>query len=140
MSAKVFVDSNIFIYTLDKAEEKRREKAKHCLSELSKSSKIFISTQVLSEVYVIALKKLRIDPLEIRPFISDLSKLNVLTIKPETVSKAIECSIFNKIGYWDALLLATASVAKCDTFWTEDLNEGQKYFGIKVANPLTKAL
>ena len=39
------------------------------------------------------------------------------------------------LQFYDSLLLATANENGCDTFLTEDLNDGQTYCGIKAVNP-----
>jgi predicted nucleic acid-binding protein len=38
------------------------------------------------------------------------------------------------IRYWDAAILAAAMELGCHTLYTEDLNHGQNYGGVKVIN------
>jgi predicted nucleic acid-binding protein len=33
------------------------------------------------------------------------------------------------------MIVAAAERAECERIWSEDLNAGQKYFGVEVANP-----
>ncbi len=40
-----------------------------------------------------------------------------------------------QISYWDAAILAAARIAGCRTVYTEDLNAGQDYDGVRVMNP-----
>ena len=44
-----------------------------------------------------------------------------------------------QINYWDAAILAAARIAGCDTVYTEDLNDGQDYGGVRVVNPFAGA-
>ena len=37
--------------------------------------------------------------------------------------------------FYDSLLLATAEANGCEEFWSEDLNDGQVYCGMKAVNP-----
>jgi predicted nucleic acid-binding protein len=38
-------------------------------------------------------------------------------------------------SYWDSLIIAAAELAGCTQIISEDLNDGQAYFGINVQNP-----
>ena len=39
------------------------------------------------------------------------------------------------MGFWDALLLASAGQAGCSAFLSEDLNDGQVYGEVTVVSP-----
>ena len=39
------------------------------------------------------------------------------------------------LNYWDALILAAAERAGCDTVYSEDLSAGQTYGAVTVQNP-----
>lgn len=139
MSAKskynIFIDSNIFIYLLDKHDEDRRNQAKKLLLTLSHSRQIVISTQVLNEVYAVATNKLKIDPLAGKQFINKLSEFTTVIITNQIIQKAVDCSILNKINYWDALMITAAEAALCSVLYTEDLNHQQAINGVKIINP-----
>ncbi len=40
-----------------------------------------------------------------------------------------------QIGYFDSCILAAALEMGCETVYSEDLNEGQNYDGVRVVNP-----
>ena len=63
MKGRIFIDSNIFLYSLDEGDAKKQKQANDTIRELANSAKISISTQVLNEVYAVATRKLGIDPL-----------------------------------------------------------------------------
>jgi len=48
---------------------------------------------------------------------------------------AIELSERYRISYWDAAILSTAQALGCGTVYSEDLNDGQLYQQVRVANP-----
>lgn len=132
---KIFVDSNIFLYTLDLGEITRREKAKEAL--LGLEDRIVISTQVVNEVYSVATRKLGIDPVMIKKFVRQLFCFEVVNINQEVIESAIDCSILNKISYWDALMIAASESVNCYRLWTEDLSPGTEICGVRIENPLT---
>jgi len=134
--SKVFVDTNLIVYTMDDDEPEKRDKCRRLLDDLVARRGGVISTQVLQETYVVATRKLRRDPLRVRADLKLLSALELVLIAPPIIFEAIDCSILNTISFWDALLVAAAASARCDTLWTEDLNDGQTLLGVRIENPL----
>jgi predicted nucleic acid-binding protein len=51
------------------------------------------------------------------------------------VDLALELAGRYRIGYYDALILASAHLADCAVVCSEDLNAGQDYGGVTVENP-----
>jgi predicted nucleic acid-binding protein len=134
--SKVFVDTNLIVYTMDEDEPAKRDKCRRLLDDLIARRVGVISTQVLQETYVVATKKLGMDPLRVRTDLKLLSPFEIVLIAPPIIFEAIDCSILNTISFWDSLLVAAASSARCDTLWTEDLNPGQTLLGVRIENPL----
>jgi predicted nucleic acid-binding protein len=95
-----------------------------------------ISTQVMQEFYVTATKKLKVDALIVKDILHSFSHFEVVLILPEIIDRAIDCQVLNKISFWDALIVSAAQSACCEKIWTEDLNPGQIFQGVKVENPL----
>ena len=62
--APVFVDTNVLVYAYDASEPDRRAVAQETLSELMRSNRLRLSTQVLQELYVTLTRKVadRLDP------------------------------------------------------------------------------
>jgi predicted nucleic acid-binding protein len=56
MTAPIFVDSNVFLYALDKADPIKQHTARNWRAELWKSRRGRLSYQVLGEFYVNALR------------------------------------------------------------------------------------
>jgi predicted nucleic acid-binding protein len=134
-AGKVFVDSNIFLYALDRSS-RRRELAKSRLLELSRSGRVVISTQVLNEIFSVATRKLSIDPVSAKNFVRQLYDFDVILVTPEIIDSAMDCAILNRLNYWDALMIAAAESARCPAIWTEDMDPGQVIRGVEVVNPL----
>jgi len=65
MISKVFIDTNILIYCMDKSEPERMAKCRTLLKSL-KSIQGVISTQVMQEFFVAATRKLKADPLIVK--------------------------------------------------------------------------
>lgn len=93
-----------------------------------------ISNQVIEEAYVVAVKKLRIPPLDVKRWTKLLSRFPVFQISYQTVMEAIDCSILEQLSFWDSLLIVSAEEAGCEEIYTEDLNHGQVIRGVRVVN------
>ncbi len=137
MRNKVFLDSNIFVYSIDKYSKKKQKKARELIKEVAANNTIVISTQVLQEFYVATTKKLGAEPLAVKEIINSFEKFEIITITLEMIKDAIDISLLNKISFWDALIVITAESAKCSVLFTEDLNSGQVIKGVTIINPFT---
>lgn len=138
MKSKIFFDTNILIYSIDKYSKVKQKKARALIKEVAVSDTIVISTQVLQEFYVAATKKLGAEPLTVKEIINSFEKFEIITTTLEMIKDAIDISLLNKISFWDALIIVTAEAAKCTALFTEDLNSGQVIKGITIINPLSE--
>lgn len=135
MKGKVFIDTNIFVYSIDKHDKVKQKKVRTVLTELAAKGIGVISTQVLQEFYVASTKKLNANPLVVKEILHSLEKFEVVQISPDMINDAIEVSLLNKISFWDSLIVVAAEVSKCTSLITEDLNSGQVIKGVTVVNP-----
>ncbi len=133
--AKIFIDTNILIYTLDPRNPLKQSKARDCLQKAIKENKPVISTQVLKEFYVAATAKLKAEPVAVKNILHNFQNLEIINNDLELVEQAIDISISFKLSFWDSLIIAAAEKACCDTIYSEDLNSGQFYRGIQLVNP-----
>lgn len=136
--SKLFIDTNILVYALDVNEKEKQAQSRYCLKTVLNGNRGVISTQVIQEFHVTAIRKLGVDPLISKEIIHSFSKFEIVLITPEIIDRAIDCQIINRLSFWDALIMSAAESAHCETIWTEDLNDGQIIQGIRVENPLLK--
>jgi predicted nucleic acid-binding protein len=132
---KVFFDTNILVQVLDKGDKHKQKKARQLLSDAARSNLGVVSTQVLQEFFVATTKKLGLDPLVVKELVHQFSHLETIVVTPHLISEAIDCSIINRLAFWDALIVVTAESARCSLLWSEDLNDGQIIRGVKIKNP-----
>ncbi len=136
---KVFVDTNILAYAIDAHNPARRKRSQQSLRDLSKDDGGVISTQVLQEFYVVATKKLGVEPLLAKGMLHGFESFETVIVDQALIKDAIDCSVLNKISFWDGLIVVSAESAKCEKIWTEDLNPGQTINGMLIENPLRVA-
>lgn len=134
--SKIFLDTNILIYAMDRHDEKKKENCRRLLNMAANEFSGVISTQVMQEFYVTATKKLGADPLIVKDILHSFERFEIVLNTPELIKEAIDCSIINQLSFWDALIVVSAESARCEKLWTEDLNDGQLIRGVRIENPL----
>ena len=136
MSADVFVDTNVFLYTIDEdpASAAKRDRARQILL----TEQWAWSTQVAAEFFVNATspkRPFRLDGKDAAQFVETWLAFPTAPVTNDVLRSAIAlCERFG-LSYWDAAILAAAAQLGCRTVLSEDLNHGQDYDGVRVVNP-----
>jgi predicted nucleic acid-binding protein len=134
--AKIFIDTNILIYSMDQFDPVKQKRSRALLKSLKNDLRGVISTQVLLEFYVAATRKLGAEPLVVKDIINSLERFETVIIVPDIIKEAIDCGIINRISFWDALIVTAAESANCEKLWSEDLNDGKVIRGVLIENPI----
>lgn len=135
MIVDCFLDTNILIYAaLGKATEEAKRKA---ASELIASTQFGLSAQVLQEFYTVVTRKSArpLAPVQALEWIELLEVFPCVPIDASLVKRGAENSVRYRISYWDGAILAAAEALGAATLYSEDLNDGQNYGGVRVCNP-----
>jgi predicted nucleic acid-binding protein len=136
MSAKAFVDTNVLIYAHDVDAGAKYVLAKRTLQDLWNWRTGTLSTQVLQEFYVNVRRKIA-SPLSKTAARAVVNSYMIWCVDttPAEISAALRIEDEARIGFWDALIIATALKAGADRILSEDLNPGQTISGIRIENP-----
>ena len=136
--SKIFIDTNILVYTLDQKNIEKRDMARKIVKKVVESHQPVISTQVIKEFYVVASTKLRADSIVVKNIIHNFHNMEIVNNDLDLIEQAIDISILSQLSFWDSLIIAAAEKANCEYVLSEDLNSGQNYRGIKLLNPFIK--
>lgn len=131
-----FVDSNVLIYLVstDPAESAKRAVALDLLND----SDLCLSTQVLGEFYVQATRGSRAKPLGHSDAVALLESFGRYPVQPVThavVKSALATRARFGVSYWDAAIVEAARAAGAEVVLSEDLQNGQDFAGVLIANP-----
>ena len=136
MSARTFIDTNVLIYAHDTDAEAKHAVAKSVLRELWGERNGVLSPQVLQEFYVNVTKKIP------QPLSKESARLVVssyaiwcIETTPVEISNAFRIEDESQIGFWDALIVASALKSGASRILSEDMNAGQTIAGIRIENP-----
>lgn len=135
MSVEALLDTNVLLYAVstDPVEAAKRERARQLMAQ----GGVALSAQVLGEFYVNATRS-RGPAMDHRQAVAILRSLRAFPIAPltaEVVWQALKLRERFGVSYWDGAILAAAASLGCRLVYSEDLNDGQDYGGVRVVNP-----
>jgi predicted nucleic acid-binding protein len=132
-----FVDTNVLVYAHDLSETVRRSIAQGRLDDLWRSRTGTLSTQVLSEFYVVATRKF--DPpmtrRTAREVIGAYSAWPVVAVDAALILAASTLEERHTLSFWDALIIEAAARAGATHLLSEDLQTGRRIRNLTIENP-----
>jgi predicted nucleic acid-binding protein len=136
MSDKMFVDTNVLIYAHDVDADKKYDIAKKVLRELWSQRTGVLSMQVLQEFYVNVTRKIA-SPLskEAARLVVNSYAIWCMETTPAEILAAFRIEDESRIGFWDALIVASAAKSGAARILSEDLNARQTIAGMLIENP-----
>jgi predicted nucleic acid-binding protein len=138
MSDRFFLDTNIFVYSFDRSAAVKARKATQLIRKALTTQKGIISYQVVQEFFNVALRKFS-QPMKaadaeqylgtvFRPLLSVHSSQSLY-------AEALHLQAKSGLSWYDSLIVSAALQAQCDFLFTEDLQHGQRFGSLQVANP-----
>lgn len=135
MTAEVFLDSNVLLYSCSAAPDDAGKR--QVAEDLILNRPFAISAQVLQEFIANALRKPRLGITEsnIDATLQLAAMVRVQPVTHELVVSAVMLRRRFQLSQWDATIIAAAAELGCKTVYSEDMNDGQDYAGVRVENP-----
>lgn len=126
-----FFDSNVLLYTAS-GDETKADRAEKILAGGGT-----INVQVLNEIANVARRKMLMPWTELHTFLSAIRGL--LTVQPISVpvhETGLVLAESGKLPVYDAMIVAAALHAGCDTLWSEDMQDGMIFDRrLRIVNP-----
>ena len=132
-----FVDTNILLYAHDDSAGGKRDQARALVEQLWESRDGCLSVQVLQEFFVNVTRKIAkpLDAARAKEIVADFSRWYLHVPAADDVLAAIGIHQRTGISFWDAMIVRSAAEIGCAVLYSEDLNAGQEYSGVRVENP-----
>lgn len=125
-----FFDTNILVYA-----QQTGAKADRARALFAGGGKL--SVQVLNEFTAVARRKQQKDWREITEAVADVLMMVdpplALTLDLHTAARALAED--HGLSFYDALIIAAAIEAGCDTLFTEDMQHGRAFGSLTIVNP-----
>lgn len=137
MTDRVFIDTSVLAYAFGPETEAKQQRAHELLLSMRRSVRLVVSTQVLSELYVVLTKKLK-PPLSLvaaRAAVELIGKWEVVPVDVDLVLAAVDRQARSQLSYWDAQIVEAARRARCVRLLSEDMGDQTDFDGTVVVNP-----
>lgn len=135
ITTRSFIDTNILVYAEASDEPVKQRAALALLKQLYGGAWGVLSTQVLQEYCNVALKKLRLPAPHIRAQLDLYEQFEIVQVTPAIIRAGLDLHQTRSVGFYDALIVASAQVAGCSVLFSEDLNTGESMAGVRIINP-----
>jgi len=134
MSVEAFLDANVLLYACSMAADDRIKKQR--AQAIMLAAPFALSAQVLQEFVANALRKksMGITEAGIDAALMLTSEVTVLHVTLPLVLTARQLRRCYQVSHRESTILAAAQELGCEILYTEDLNDGQIYDGVKVVN------
>jgi predicted nucleic acid-binding protein len=127
---RAFFDTNVLLY-LFSADATKADRAEALLAQGG-----VVSVQVLNEFVAVARRKIGMHWGEIEDALTVFrAALEVVPLDLATHEAGLRIARATGYAIYDALIIAAAAQAGCRTLWTEDMADGQKTEGLRIADP-----
>ena len=138
MSDRYFLDTNVIVYLFDQEQGRKAEQAALLIREGLLTGKGAISYQVVQEFFNVAHKRsaaaMRLE--EAEQFLGTvLRPLCIVHSSPALFHKALQIVDRFRLQWYDSLIVAAASEARCGILYSEDFQTGKKFDDVEVRNP-----
>lgn len=139
MKDKIFLDTNIFVYSIDSSTElkQRRDVARKLVTSHIREESGVISIQVLQEFFQVATRKIE-TPISIEDALEYMQYMSILQIVAPDFDMVVAAARLHQkysLSFWDALIVQAARTADCTQIVTEDLQDGFRIDGLTIRNP-----
>ena len=132
-----FAGTSILVYAHDESAAAKRDQARTLLEQLWESREGCLSVQVLQEFFVTITRKIT-RPLgteTAKEIAADFSRWHVHGPAAGDVLGAIGIHQRTGISFRDAMIVRSAAAMGCTALYSEDLNPGREYSGVRAENP-----
>ena len=131
----IFLDTNILVYVSTEQDARKRSISELLIDESIRNGNGAISFQVLREFANVMFKKFGLAADEVRRTLSIFRDLPRVPESEDLLDRGMEIKERYGIPFYDALIVASAEAAGCDTIYSEDMADGAVYGSVHVVDP-----
>lgn len=134
---RITLDTNVLVYALDERDRIKQACARFVIGRAAEAG-AQLALQVVGELQNVVLRRLHRSQSEAAAAgAAILATFDTFGYGRSDVAWALTELGEGRLGYWDALLLASAGASGQDVLLSEDLQDGCRYGPILVLNPFS---
>jgi predicted nucleic acid-binding protein len=138
MSARFFLDTNIFAYSFDRKAPAKARKATNLIRLAADTGRGIISYQVVQEFFNVAFRRFP-EPMTTAEaeqyLITVFRPLLAINSSPALYVEALRLASRYRLAWYDSLIVAAALEGQCETLYSEDFQHGREIEGLTIENP-----
>src|SRR5271166_2245961 len=138
MTARFFLDTNVFIYSFDQSSPAKAERSTHLIRQAVATRKGIVSYQVVQEFFNVALRRFA-QPMtvaEAEQYLGAVFRpLLAVQSSQALYSEALRLRDKHRLSWYDSLNVAAAMEGQCSILYSEDLQHGQRFGDLQIENP-----
>jgi len=138
MSARYFLDTNIFAYAAHPARSSKTAVALKLIEGGLESGNGIVSYQVVQEFFNLAFRKFPkpMSAFDAEEFLDTaLRPLLAVHSSPALYVSALQIYRHHHFSWYDSLIVAAAQQAECSILYTEDMQHGRRIDDLTIENP-----
>jgi predicted nucleic acid-binding protein len=138
MSARFFLDTNIFVYSFDRESPGKARRATQLIREAVATRKGVVSYQVVHEFLNVALRRFAqpMTTAEAEQYLGTVFRpLLAVQSSQALYSAALSLTGKHHLSWYDALIVTSATEAGCALLYSEDLPSGRRFGELRIENP-----
>jgi len=131
-----FVDTTLLVYAIDPSNPEKQHVAADLLRAVARAGTLVLSAQSLNEFYRVTTdRRGLLSRGEARAEVARLEPFCTAPYDFDVTQHAWRIQDQHGFSWWDCVLLASASRAGCNVFFSEDLQHGRRVEGLTIINP-----
>src|ERR1700756_4068697 len=127
MSARFFLDTNIFAYSFDTKAPAKAKRATRLIRQAVDTGKGIVSYQVVQEFFNVAFRRFA-QPMSVAEaeqyLITVFRPLLSIHSSPALYVEALRIAGKHRLAWYDSIIVASALESHCDTLYSEDFQQG----------------
>jgi predicted nucleic acid-binding protein len=138
MSARFFLDTNIFAYTFDASAPAKARKAAQLIRRAADTGEGIVSYQVVQEFFNAAFRRFShpMSPAEAEQYLITVFRpLLAIHSSAAIYVEALRLAGKYRFAWYDSLILAAALEGQCKTLYSEDFQHGREIESLRIENP-----
>ena len=138
MNGRSFLDTNLFVYSLQSSPSEKAQRARQLIRQALTTRKGVVSYQVVQEFFNVALKRFAVPMTipEAEQYLATVFRpLLAVYASQSLFSEALRITGRYRLSWYDSLIVAAATEAGCSILYSEDFQDGFKIGDVEIRNP-----
>lgn len=138
MSVRYFLDTNIFVYSLDRTVPAKARRAATLIRDGLENGNGIVSYQVVQEFFYVAFRRFAqpMSAFAAEEYLNTIFRpLLVVHSSPALFISALQVYAQHHLSWYDSLIVAAAQEAGCSVLYSEDMQHGQRVNHLRIEDP-----